>query len=54
MRPIIIESREELIALGKRLKKASIAVDVVNFGEENLNTEKLEDFLSAVNSRDNR
>jgi len=43
----------ELVRLGKRLKKNSIAVDIVNFGEEAENTEKLEAFISAVDSNDN-
>lgn len=30
-----------------------MAVDVINFGEEALNTEKLEAFLSSVNNSDN-
>lgn len=44
---------EELVRLGKRLKKNNVAVDVVNFGEEARNTDKLEAFISAVTSNDN-
>jgi len=44
---------EELVRLGKKLKKNNIAVDVINFGEEESNTEKLEAFVSAVNNNDN-
>lgn len=35
------------------MKKNSIAVDVVNFGEISANTPKLEAFVAAVNSNDN-
>jgi len=49
----ILESKEELVSLAKKLKKSSIAVDIVNFGEEVLNAEKLEAFIGAVNSREN-
>jgi len=44
---------EEIVRLGKRLKKNNIAVDVINFGEETQNTEKLEAFIGAVNSNEN-
>jgi len=49
----IVEDRDGLIRLGKRLKKNNIAVDVVNFGEETENTEKLEAFMGAVSSDNN-
>eukprot|EP01116_Phalansterium_solitarium_P017369 TRINITY_DN425_c0_g6_i1.p1 TRINITY_DN425_c0_g6~~TRINITY_DN425_c0_g6_i1.p1 ORF type:complete len:392 (-),score=145.24 TRINITY_DN425_c0_g6_i1:190-1365(-) len=47
------ESLDDLVKLAKRLKKNNVAVDIVNFGEEAHNTEKLEAFVSAVNNRDN-
>jgi 26S proteasome regulatory subunit N10 len=47
------ESQEELVKLGLRLKKNNIAVDVVNFGEESVNTEKLDAFINSVVSEDN-
>jgi 26S proteasome regulatory subunit N10 len=50
----INNTTEELVRLGKRLKKNNIAVDVVNFGEETSNTEKLEALIAAVNNSDNR
>lgn len=50
--PINVE-QEELVQLAKRLKKNNIAVDIVNFGEEATNTEKLEAFISNVNNNDN-
>eukprot|EP00164_Ancoracysta_twista_P001654 GFYU01002171.1.p1 GENE.GFYU01002171.1~~GFYU01002171.1.p1 ORF type:complete len:396 (-),score=145.13 GFYU01002171.1:208-1395(-) len=45
--------QEDLVKLGKKLKKNNVAVDVVNFGEEAMNTEKLEALIGAVNSSDN-
>lgn len=47
-------SEEELVALGKKLKKNNVAVDIVNFGEEALNTAKLEKLVESVNSGGNR
>jgi len=46
----IKESGEDLIKLGKKLKKNNIAVDIVNFGEEVENAEKLENFVKTVNT----
>lgn len=45
--------QEELVQLAKRLKKNNVAVDIVNFGEEASNTEKLEAFISNVNNNEN-
>eukprot|EP01112_Ceratiomyxa_fruticulosa_P006877 TRINITY_DN1780_c0_g1_i1.p1 TRINITY_DN1780_c0_g1~~TRINITY_DN1780_c0_g1_i1.p1 ORF type:complete len:368 (-),score=105.69 TRINITY_DN1780_c0_g1_i1:61-1164(-) len=47
------ESVEDLVRLAKRLKKNNIAVDVVNFGEETTNTERLETFINTLNTNDN-
>lgn len=47
---------KDLVKLGKMLKKHNIAVDVINFGQENTeneNSEKLDAFIQAVNSSDN-
>lgn len=38
-----------LDALARKLKNASVAVDFINFGEEQLNTAKLERFVSIAN-----
>jgi len=46
-------SADDLVRLGKRLRKNGVAVDVVNFGEEAQNTEKLEAFIGAVSNNDN-
>ena len=48
------ESVEALTKLGKKLKKNNIAVDVISFGEEGVNAEKLEAFIRGVNNSDNR
>jgi len=48
------ENEQDLVKLGKKLKKNNVAVDVVNFGEEIENTAKLEAFIAAVNSSENR
>jgi 26S proteasome regulatory subunit N10 len=47
------EDDAELKRLALRLKKNKVSVDVVNFGEEALNSTKLESFIQAVNSGDN-
>ncbi|KAK4528503.1 hypothetical protein GAYE_SCF59G6447 [Galdieria yellowstonensis] len=46
-------SEEELVALGRRLKKNNVAVDVISFGECEANDAKLEAFIAAVNSNEN-
>lgn len=43
-----------LVQLGKKLKKNNISVDIISFGEEAMNKEKLEAFIAAVNSGDSR
>lgn len=49
----LLESREELVKLGEELKKSNVAVDIVNFGEQAVNTEKLDAFIAAVNKENN-
>ena len=51
--PIVTED-SQLVNLGKRLKKNNVAVDIINFGEESFNTEKLEAFRKAVDNNNNR
>ncbi|GAM17224.1 hypothetical protein SAMD00019534_003990, partial [Acytostelium subglobosum LB1] len=46
------ETKEELSVLAKRLKKNDIAVDIINFGEESVNVEKLDAFIKDVNKND--
>jgi 26S proteasome regulatory subunit N10 len=47
------EDEATLVKLGKKLKKNSVAMDIINFGEEAENAAKLEALLNAVNSDDN-
>lgn len=47
------ESEKELEKLAKKMKKNNIAVDFINFGEDAVNTAKLERFIATVNSHDN-
>ncbi|KAJ3204025.1 hypothetical protein HDU67_009811 [Dinochytrium kinnereticum] len=47
------EDENTLVKLGKKLKKNNIAVDVINFGEDEENTGKLQALIDAVNSSDN-
>ncbi|KAL9654992.1 hypothetical protein ABK040_008779 [Willaertia magna] len=49
----IEESKDDLVKLGLSLKKNNIACDVVNFGEVQENTEKLEAFIASVNKDNN-
>jgi len=49
----VVEDEKTLVKLGKKLKKNNIAIDLINFGEEEENTSKLEAFINAVNNSDN-
>lgn len=46
-------SQDALVKIAKKLKKNNVAVDIVSFGCEEENGEKLEAFHAAVNSNDN-
>ena len=46
-------TQQELAALGKKLKKNGIAVDVVLFGEIDASRPALDSFIEAVNNNDN-
>jgi len=46
------DDSKELIKLAKRLKKEKVNVDVVNFGEQSANTEKLTTFVNTINGKD--
>jgi len=48
----ITEDDKDLVKLAKRLKKEKVSVDVVNFGEENVNTEKLNTFITTLNGKE--
>ncbi|KAL5471005.1 hypothetical protein EMCRGX_G029076 [Ephydatia muelleri] len=43
---------KELQKLARRLKKEKVNVDIVNFGEDEANTEKLGSFIDALNGKD--
>lgn len=49
--PIDVDERE-LIKLAKRLKKEKVNVDLINFGEQEHNTEKLTAFINTLNGKD--
>ncbi|XP_059141060.1 26S proteasome non-ATPase regulatory subunit 4-like [Physella acuta] len=49
--PIDLDEKE-IVKVAKRLKKEKVNVDVVNFGEEGLNTDKLTAFVNAINGKD--
>ncbi|KAI9228297.1 MAG: hypothetical protein DHS80DRAFT_27313 [Piptocephalis tieghemiana] len=48
----IEEEERALVQLGKRLKKNSVSVDIISFGEHEINEAKLQAFLNAVNNND--
>ncbi len=45
--------QDKLVKVGRKLKKNNVAVDVVAFGSEDTNGDKLEALIEAVNSDDN-
>ncbi|ODV66658.1 26S proteasome regulatory subunit RPN10 [Hyphopichia burtonii NRRL Y-1933] len=49
----INELEKELEKLAKKMKKNNVAIDIINFGEEAVNTSKLEKFSSVINNHDN-
>ncbi len=51
--PPLALPQDALVKIAKKLKKNNVAVDVVSFGSEEANGEKLEAFHAAVNSNDN-
>ncbi|CAB1443362.1 unnamed protein product [Pleuronectes platessa] len=46
------DSEKDLVKMAKRLKKEKVNVDIVNFGEEELNTEKLTAFINTLNGKE--
>ncbi|CCG83455.1 26S proteasome regulatory subunit S5A [Taphrina deformans PYCC 5710] len=49
----ITEDEATLVKLAKKMKKNSVSVDFINFGEEGENTAKLTAFVQAINSSEN-
>ncbi|QLQ79986.1 hypothetical protein HG537_0C06350 [Torulaspora globosa] len=46
----ITDKRDELLKLAKKLKKNSISVDIISFGETDTNSQLLEEFIETVNN----
>lgn len=46
-------TQEELTKIGKKLKKNNVALDIVSFGDDEVNAEKLEALIAAVDSNEN-
>ncbi|XP_061574361.1 26S proteasome non-ATPase regulatory subunit 4-like [Cololabis saira] len=46
------DNEKELVKMAKRLKKEKVNVDVINFGEEEMNTEKLTVFINTLNGKE--
>ncbi|TSO05461.1 26S proteasome non-ATPase regulatory subunit 4 [Bagarius yarrelli] len=46
------DNEKDLLKLAKRLKKEKVNVDVINFGEEEVNTEKLTVFVNTLNGKE--
>ncbi|CAK9298469.1 unnamed protein product [Gordionus sp. m RMFG-2023] len=49
--PVEIEDKE-LVKIAKKLKKEKVNVDIVNFGETDVNTEKLTTFINTLNGKE--
>jgi len=48
----ILSDEKDLQRLAKKLKKEKVNVDIVNFGESDVNTEKLTNFVSTLNGKE--
>ncbi|XP_008321333.1 26S proteasome non-ATPase regulatory subunit 4-like [Cynoglossus semilaevis] len=46
------DNDKELVKMAKRLKKEKVSVDIINFGEEEMNTEKLTTFINTLNGKE--
>lgn len=49
--PITTEEKD-IVRLAKRLKKEKVCMDIVNFGEDEVNTDKLAKFIDTLNGKD--
>ncbi|XP_072177506.1 26S proteasome non-ATPase regulatory subunit 4-like [Diadema setosum] len=48
-----VENEEkELVKMAKKLKKEKVSVDVINFGEDRVNTDKLTAFINTINGNE--
>lgn len=48
----ITEQDKEITKVAKKLKKEKVSVDVINFGEQSNNTEKLTAFINTLNGKE--
>lgn len=46
------DNEKDLVKMAKRLKKEKVNVDIINFGEEEINTEKLTAFINTLNGKE--
>lgn len=46
------DNEKDLVKMAKRLKKEKVSVDIINFGEEESNTEKLTAFINTLNGKE--
>ncbi|XP_062321991.1 26S proteasome non-ATPase regulatory subunit 4-like [Osmerus eperlanus] len=46
------DNEKDLVKMAKRLKKEKVSVDIINFGEEEMNTEKLTAFINTLNGKE--
>ncbi|CAB1334608.1 unnamed protein product [Coregonus sp. 'balchen'] len=46
------DNEKDLVKMAKRLKKEKVSVDIINFGEEEVNTEKLTAFINTLNGKE--
>ena len=49
--PVDVEEKE-LVKVAKKLKKEKVSVDIVSFGEDEINKDVLQKFIETVNGRD--
>ncbi|KAK7109919.1 hypothetical protein V1264_013875 [Littorina saxatilis] len=48
----IEDDDKEIMKTAKKLKKEKVNVDIINFGEEGVNTDKLTTFVNTINGKD--
>lgn len=48
----VLDDEKELIKLAKRLKKENVSADIINFGEDKDNTDRLTTFINTLNGKD--
>lgn len=50
----LVEDAQTLKKLASRLRKNNIAVDIISMGEIDENSTKLQEFITAINTQENR